>query len=154
MIIGWCICVAVFLINVFVLRLSYVASESMEPNLKKGEFTIINMCAYKFSEPQRGDVICFDGTNYVAKKDICKRVVGIPGDKIDFYDGNVYINGIKYEEIYLPDGIKTESAQSYTVPEKCVFVLGDNRDISLDSRYFENPYVSYNSIKGKFIVGL
>ena len=119
-----------------------------------GEITVYSVRAYKHNVPQRGDIIYFDGFNYLNKNVLlCKRVIGVPGDVIEFADGDVYINGSKYEEEYLPNGVVTECEYIFVVPDDCVFVLGDNRMNSFDSRFFNNAYVSYEDIKGKHIWG-
>lgn len=79
-----------------------------------------------------------------------KRVIGLPGDTVSFEDGNVYINGKRYEEDYLPAGTITDSTEGeYTVPEDCFFVLGDNRLYSYDSRLWEDPFVHYDDVEAR-----
>lgn len=136
-----------------VLLLSYVVSGSMSPTLIEGDLLICNRLAYISDEPQRGDIIAFDsdGTVYV------KRVVGIAGDNIEVKYGTVKINGIELDESeYLPEGTLTRTGSSfeYTVPENCVFVMGDWRWASYDSRFWEEPYISLDNILGKGIFSI
>ena len=109
--------------------------------------------AYISKTPQRGDIIYFEGSSYSDSQYLCKRVIGIPGDTIKFVNGDVYINDMKVNEAYISDEIETNSKNTFLVPNNCVFVMGDNRENSLDSRFFTNPYVSYDDIKGKYAGG-
>lgn len=151
------------IVTLIVLRIIFapmrVISESMEPTLMTGSLNLFNNFAYNFKEPQRGDIIAFDASfeTHVDSRErdyFTKRVIGIPGDVITFKDGFVFVNGIKAEESYLPEGTVTYSQKSFMVPSECVFVLGDNRDFSNDSRFWDNPYVPYEFIKGKYFVGI
>jgi signal peptidase I len=109
-----------------------VESISMEPNLVAGDMVIVNKLAYRFDEPKRGDIIVFryppdpDQTPYI------KRVIGLPGDQVRINNGAVYINGVQIREPYL--SITTERGGNWTVPEEALFVMGDNRNNSSDSR--------------------
>lgn len=134
----------------FVIINTIIASGSMEPTLMTGNFAIYNQLAYKLHEVERGDIILFW---YEEKElDLAKRVIGIPGDKIEFLDGYVYINGTRLDEsAYLEEEGLTLAFRSFDVPEGCVFVMGDNRIPSYDSRFWENPYVPIDTIKGKLI---
>ena len=147
--------VSATLLIIFVgfLQIAMVSSGSMEPTLKTGSVAFYNRLSYKFNNPpERGDIILFNGGNYSRSnnKYLTKRVIGIPGDEIVFYCGDIYINGMKVEEGYISEELETNSSHTFIVPENSVFVLGDNRESSIDSRFFENPYVSYEDIKGKY----
>lgn len=127
-----------------------VVSGSMEPTLMTGDIAIYNRLAYKWKNVQRGDIITFWFQEEHAY--LGKRVIGIAGDTIEFQDGNVYINGLLADESqYLDENVETYSPKTFLVPEGCVFVLGDNRENSYDSRHFENPYISLEDIVGKCI---
>lgn len=120
---------------VYVVSITQVVGNSMSPTLENGEVLILNKAKYRFSEVKRGDIIAF---TYEDTKYLIKRVIGLPGDYISIKDNKVYINGKYYKENYLKD-IDTPNFEltnlGYTkVPENMYFVLGDNRDNSLDSR--------------------
>jgi len=110
-----------------------VESISMEPNLYAGDFVLVNKAVYFFSKlPQRGDVIVFryplnpDATPYI------KRVIGLPGDQVNIEGGKVFVNDEQLTEPYLDQG--TTRGGDWTVPENQLFVMGDNRANSSDSR--------------------
>lgn len=118
----------------------------MFPTLHTHDFILYNRLAYLVEKPQRGDIISFnkDGSIY------CKRIVAIEGDVVSFEEGYLYINAEKIEEDYLM--IKdTLCEDTFTVPDGCVFVLGDNRFYSYDSRFWENPFVDVDYINGKCV---
>lgn len=133
-----------------VVCITIVASGSMEPKLKTGNTAVYNRLAYTKSSPQRGDIIGFWSQEFNAT--YAKRVIGIAGDNIEFHNGYVYINGMKADESqYIGENIETNSNKTFIVPEGCVFVLGDNRENSIDSRFWSNPYISCEDIVGKYI---
>lgn len=127
-----------------------IPSGSMEPTLNVGDIAIANGLAYINKEPQRGDIIVFR-TEESGSETLIKRIIGIPGDCINFVDGYVYINGELVYEEYLPEDTETNSYKDFEVPDGCYFVMGDNRDNSYDSRGWANPYVTKEDIKGKMI---
>jgi signal peptidase I len=122
------------LIAAFFVRLPQVTGLSMEPHIRSGEYVLINTFAYRFGAPHRGEIVAFrhDGD---ARAVFIKRVIGLPGDKIRIDRGQVYVNGNELEEPYVQhaDG---RSFQEVSVPNGTVFVLGDNRSQSEDSRIF------------------
>lgn len=130
-----------------VLLIGTVSSGSMEPTLKVGNKVLVNGLAYTMEEPKRGDIILFEFESLQAV--FTKRVIGLPGEKISFQKGEVYINDELLHEDYLREDIDTLSLQSFVIPENCYFVMGDNREESLDSRFWREPYVAKESIKGK-----
>jgi signal peptidase I len=120
----------------FVVEAFYIPSESMVPTLRVGDRVLVNKFIYRFTEPQRGDIIVFrsvEGDN----EDLIKRVVGVPGDKIAVRRGKLFVNGEPQKEPYVN---KKYPDRSYfapkTVPKDHVFVMGDNRANSRDSRFF------------------
>ncbi len=147
----WTIFIVVFL-N-YVIMISTVESGSMEPTLMTGETTFYNRLAYISKDVERGDIVVF--FEPMSKDFFAKRVIGLSGDKIEFFDGYVYINGKKLDEsAYLNEDIDTNCADSFSVPEGYVFLLGDNRENSKDSRFFPYHYISEDAIKGKYMFTL
>ncbi len=142
----------VILLN-YVIMLSTVASGSMEPALMTGETTVYNRLAYISKDVERGDIIVF--VEPIKHEYFAKRVIGLSGETIEFFDGDVYINGSKLDEsAYLSEDVNTYCVDSFTVPDGYVFVLGDYRENSLDSRFLPYHYISKDSIKGKYICTL
>jgi signal peptidase I len=128
------VAVLTLLISAFFIRLPQVSGLSMEPHIRSGEFVLINTFAYRFGAPRRGEIVAFrheDDTRAV----FIKRVVGLPGDRIRIDRGTVYLNGAKLNEPYVQDPDNRSFAQT-VVPPGSVYVLGDNRANSEDSRSF------------------
>lgn len=127
---------------------TYVASGSMEPTLKTGNIVIYNKLYYKTHSYGRGDIICLWSNSY--NNYIAKRIIGLPGDEIEFHDGHLFINGRICREDYISEGVETNGIKKFIVPEGQVFILGDNRENSVDSRYWTEPYVNMDDIVGKY----
>ena len=121
------------------------------PSLGHKNDTVANALAYKARTPQRGDIV-YVQNEQTNDELYVKRIVGMPGETVSFQDGYVYIDGQKLDEAYISDDIETNCDKTFDVPEGCYLVLGDNRENSLDSRYWDNPYVERADIKGKIIV--
>jgi signal peptidase I len=120
----------------FVLEAFYIPSGSMVPTLKVGERVFVNKFIYRFSEPKRGDIIVFRSVDG-ADEDLIKRVVGLPGDEVAVQNGVLILNGEPQEEPYVNQRFPDDSFYGPTkVPEGKVFVMGDNRSNSADSRVF------------------
>lgn len=147
------IAIALFLgwfLSKVVLFNANVPTTSMESTIMKGDNLIGFRLAYQFSEPERGDVVIFpypDSTSVT----YVKRIIGMPGDTVEVYDGKVYINGVVLDESkYLTVTTEGEFGP-YVVPEDSYFMMGDNRNFSLDSRYWENKFVKKEDIIAKVI---
>lgn len=142
--------VAVFAIILnFVISIGSIKSGSMEETVMTGDIVIGNKLAYIAHSPQRGDIIFFHFQDQV----YCKRVIGIAGDRIAFSDGYVYINEENLDESsYLDPDIETNCTSTFIVPENCVFVMGDNRENSYDSRFFDEPYIPESQIISKILI--
>lgn len=134
-------------VNKFFILVSTVMSSSMEPTIMTGDTAFCNRLAYTKEMPERGDMIIFlfDETGEY----LFKRVIGLPGDKITFENDKVLINGEVLQEDYLHELIITRCDKSFEVPAGCVFVMGDNRTNSYDSRYWKDPYVKTEKIMGR-----
>ncbi len=129
-----------------------VLSASMEDTVMTGDRLLGLRMAYWIDSPQRGDVVVF---RYPDNKDTLyvKRVVGLPGDEINIQNGNVYINGEINEEINIYASGETFADQGpWTVPQDSYFMMGDNREHSWDSRYWDTPFVPKEDILSKVFV--
>ncbi len=142
--------ISLLLIN-FVIGVHHIVSGSMEPTYMTHDIAISFRMQYLFNDVERGDIIFFKSVETDGDL-MTKRVIGLPGEIVSFKEGCVYINGERLDETaYLDESILTIGWTTYTVPEDSYFVLGDDRENSADSRYWENPYVLKKSIKGKGI---
>lgn len=141
------VCVVVFL---FVFRIIDVKGSSMSPTLSDGDKMLVSDIMY---EPQNGDIVVFKKDEYNPDKALVKRVIAVEGQEvnIDFETGSVYIDGQVLEEDYIADLTltKLDFIGPKTVPENCVFVMGDNRNMSTDSRKTEIGMVDKRLIVGK-----
>lgn len=140
-----------------VVQPTIVSGKSMYPNLDDKDYLIINKLAYKNELPSRGDIIVFD-SNLVDEvsgkpKKLIKRVIGLPGERVEIVNGYVYINGEKLDERYL-DGVFTDGEVDMVVPDNSIYVLGDNRPNSGDSRLEEIGAVSMDTVMGEAIFRL
>ena len=137
------------IIRTFVLQAFYIPSSSMEPTLKIDDKVLVNKLSYKFHDINRGDIVVFErppGETDPKIKDLIKRVIGLPGDRIEAHDGHVFIDGRQLNEPYLPAGLQIKPLVRQTVPRNSIFVMGDNRPSSKDSTVF-------GPISKKLVVG-
>jgi signal peptidase I len=128
-----------------------VPTGSMENTIEPGDHLFGLRLAYQFSEPQRGDIVIFNFPDDETQKYV-KRIIGLPGEKVNISDGKIYINDSKtpLEEDYLKETwVRAVGPYEFNVPEDSYLVLGDNRNDSYDARYWENTYVSQDAIIGK-----
>ena len=126
--------VIVLFINLFLAQATRVEGQSMEPNLHPDQRLIIEKVSYRFGLPHRGDVVVLKLPGR-GSEPLIKRVIGLPGETVDIHGGHVYIDGELLQESYLQ--VRTRGNVSpRQVCEECVFVLGDNRNASNDSRFF------------------
>jgi signal peptidase I len=120
----------------FVVEAFYIPSESMIPTLRVGDRVLVNKFIYRFTEPERGDIVVFESVEG-GGEDLIKRVVGVPGDRISVRRGKLLVNGEPQREPYVNDKYPDRSFSApTTVPKGRVFVMGDNRANSRDSRFF------------------
>lgn len=160
------------LIKTFLVQAFYIPSASMEPTLLPGDRVLVNKLAYRVGEPIRGDVVVFDSpfdvdapesipralVRNVAEalgigspaSDFIKRVVALPGDTVEIHEGQVFVNGEPLEEWYVQAESFLGEYAAVEVPAGHVFVMGDNRNHSQDSRVF-GP-VAIDQVVGKAFV--
>ena len=113
-----------------------IESHSMEPNFVEGQFILVNKLAYRLGSPERGDVLVFHNPNNV-EEDYIKRIIGLPGDNFEIHDGTVFVNGNALVEEYPIHEIPQAVVYGPVVIEPDhLFVMGDNRPQSQDSRVF------------------
>ncbi|MFJ4833186.1 signal peptidase I [Streptomyces sp. NPDC088747] len=131
--------VFLLLVSTFVMQPFQIPSGSMQPGLRIGDRVLVNKLAYRFgAEPQRGDVVVFDGTGYFGNADYIKRVVGVGGDHVVCCDkeGRLDVNGRPVDEstFLYPGDSPSDVAFDVVVPDGTLFLLGDHRGDSSDSR--------------------
>ncbi len=141
--------VAANLINKYIIIKAEVPTGSMESTIMTDDCILGFQQAYLFSDPKRGDIVIFPypdnpETTYV------KRIIGLPGEKVEIRDGAVYIDGETIEEPYLKEEMHG-SYGPYVVPEGSYFMMGDNRNSSADSRRWENTYLKKEDIMAKVL---
>ena len=150
------------LVRAYVVEGIVIASESMEPDLAVGRHLFVNKLAYRFSDPKRGDIVVFPSP-VEAKKGLVKRVIAIEGDDVKIVDKKIVLNGQALDEPY---AVHRREGEKFTddnmdvgrVPRGCVFVLGDNRDVSGDSRDWKDSksgepirFIRVNDLTGKIL---
>ncbi|MBE6020529.1 MAG: signal peptidase I [Clostridiales bacterium] len=131
-------------------RPTLVKGQSMEPTLEENDYLIVKSESLIGTPPKFGDLVVFN-SKVVSKEGhskLLKRVVGLPGDTIEIKDGTVYRNGIALKEEYIKEGITPGAVEKFTVAENSVFVMGDNRAHSLDSRNKDLGTIDYEDIIG------
>jgi signal peptidase I len=139
----------ILFIIIFVVQSFLVKGSSMDPTLADGERLLVTKFVYKIRPPKTGDIIVLKYPKDPSKKFI-KRVIGVPGDRVYIQNSKLYLNGIEIKEPY----IKEKMFQDYDfveVPERTVFVMGDNRNCSKDSRDPDVGFVPYDNLVGRAI---
>ena len=143
---------------VFIVAFQTVAGNSMDPTLKDGQIVLVSKLPFK---PKRNEIVLFksNGKSYV------KRVIGLPGEKIEYLDGILYINNQPFKESYLDANIETfnflfsdvcpvELCKDGVIPENEYFVMGDNRPESADSRDPKIGLINKENMKGKVVYSI
>ncbi len=149
-ILALCLIFAFGIVRPFVAEMFYVPSESMAPTLRAGDQVLALKFMYRFAEPDSGDLVVFDSPERGEETTI-KRVVGFPGDAIEIRDGVLSVNGEPRREPYVDYRLNDGNFFGpQTVPEDHIFVLGDNRSNSRDSRSFGT--VADENLSGKVVL--
>lgn len=142
--------VLAFVIRQFIVELYVVDGPSMRPTLQSRERLVVNKFIYRMREPERGEIIVFRYPRDPSR-DFIKRVIAVPGDTIEIKDGKVFLNQQLLSEDYILEKTLTNYPLS-TVPAGHIFVMGDNRNNSEDSRFADVGFVPYDLVKGKAMV--
>lgn len=145
----------VFVLFRVLLQLAYVPSGSMETTIPTKSLLVGWRLPYVVSDPlpERGDIVTF--WNEEMDRVLVKRVIGLPGETVSIKDGFVYINGEKLAEDYLPvSGITQSEETAFEVPEGHIFLMGDNRTGSQDSRFWNDPYMPLDQIQGRMLLAI
>ena len=131
-----------------------IPSSSMEPTLHVRALTVSWRLPFLVGDPtpEHGNIVIFKSPDEDNKL-LIKRVIGLPGDEIRFQDGDVYRNGEKLDEPYA-NGKSYAPLESYTVPDGCMFVMGDNRSNSKDSRYMTTTFIPLENIQSRFLFAI
>jgi len=140
-------------LRMFVFRVAHVSGASMAPTLAHDDRVILNRAAIVFGEPRRGDIVAFPYPGNPDEYHI-KRVIGIPGDVIDFAGGRFYVNGEPLSDPFSYEAVWSVGNVDFpvTVEEGRVFVLGDNRNASKDSRDRSVGTIAHEDIIGRVLV--
>jgi signal peptidase I len=155
--------VLAFGVHTYIAEARYIPSGSMEPTLQVDDKLMVEKVSYYFREPKRGDIVVFNPTKALRaqgfKDAFVKRVIGIPGDRVEIKQGGVYINDHRLTEAYVTDGKLTSTntctssgisaflAQPATIPKGSFLALGDNRIDSYDGRCW--GLVNKNDVVGR-----
>ena len=141
-----------FVLNTFIIANSEVPSGSMENTIMTGDRVIGSRLSYRFEDPKRGDIAIFRFPDN-EKIYYVKRIIGLPGETVDIVDGKVYINGSDepLDEPYIREPMIPEEPMHFEVPENSYFMMGDNRNYSMDARRWENTYVKREKIIAKVL---
>ena len=145
--------VIIFLvIQNFVAQPYRIEQMSMEQTLEPGQYVLIDKLSPRWADYARGDVVVFWPPDAAHDVPYIKRVIGLPGDRVEFKDGNVYVNGVELDEPYVFEGPTEASVLGdvIVVPEGSYFAMGDHRSDSTDSRVF--GFIERNDIIGRALV--
>ena len=139
--------ICALIITSLFINLAVVPSGSMENTIPSGSIVFGSRLAYKNESPARGDIVFFRSDD-VKNAVLIKRVIAIGGDRFSMKDGYVYINGTLLEEDYLKTR-GSDSIEEFTVPEGHLILLGDDRENSVDSRYWNKRSIPEENVIGK-----
>jgi signal peptidase I len=140
--------VLAFIIRLFFFQVTVVEGTSMFPTLNNHERLIVNKAVFYLKQPDKGDIIVF---NFSTRRDFIKRVVALEGDIVEIKNGRLYVNNQPVEEPYIKNYNMMDFGPA-VIPHGHAFVLGDNRNNSMDSRDPAVGYISLEQIKGKALL--
>jgi len=127
--------VVAMLVQAFIVKPFTIHQVSMQPTLLEGDRILLNRLSYHFRDPENGDIVVLHSP-VTEGEDLVKRVVAVGGDRVAISDGSLYVNGERRDEPYLMEQEFGGEMEETLIPEGMVFVMGDNRNNSGDSRYF------------------
>ncbi len=142
--------IAAMIIRTFIVELYVVDGPSMRPTLQHEERLVVNKFIYHLRDPQKGEVVIFRYPRDPSR-DFIKRVIATAGDTIEIKDGRVYVNDQLQREDYILEKTRTEYPK-VTIPDNTIFVMGDNRNNSEDSRFPDVGFVPLDLVKGKAVL--
>lgn len=149
----------IILISRVLFTVAFCVSGSMAPTLRPGDITVNWRLPYLLGihpQPKRGDIVYFRTEE--SHDMIGKRVIGVQGDTIVITGGKPMLNNVELDEKYLPEGTKTRGDSEhdiyFEVPKGCIFVMGDNRNYSRDSRMYDNPFIPVSNITSRVMFNL
>ncbi|MCL2603125.1 MAG: signal peptidase I [Defluviitaleaceae bacterium] len=134
----------------FLFRTAHVDGNSMEPTLSNGDMLVLNRAGWLITGPRVNDIVAFP-YRMNPSENFIKRVIALPGDTVDILDGSFYVNGVRLDDDFSHERIadRWDADFPVTVPEGAVFVLGDNRNGSKDSRFSSVGNVPISDIVGR-----
>ncbi|MEA5056428.1 signal peptidase I [Anaerotignum propionicum] len=139
-------------VNTLLIVNAQVPTGSMETTIMTGDRILALRTSYWFDQPERGDVVVFRYPDDPEQKTLfVKRIIGMGGDEVQVQNGSVYVNGEALNEPYL-EVVTQGDFGPYEVPEGSYFMMGDNRNKSLDSRFWDHQFVEKNKILGKVVL--
>lgn len=139
--------VLVILLKIYITTPIAVVGDSMKGTVNNDDWLMMEMVSPRFFKIKRFEVVVCNGTN---PKYIVKRIIGLPGEQVEYKDNKLYINGEYLSEPFLKNGITTDDIGPIIIPEGQYFVVGDNRGVSLDSR--QQGSIEKSKILGKVIM--
>lgn len=140
------------LVDSFLIVNATVPTGSMENTIMTGDRILALRTSYWFGDPERGDVVVFEYPDDPTGETLyVKRIIGLPGDTVEVRGGEVLVNGEALTEPYIKEVTEGDFGP-YTVPEDGYFMMGDNRNKSLDSRFWTNKFVTEDQILGKVVL--
>lgn len=146
------IIIVVILIRIYIITPEIVSGESMENTLYDGEWLLNSKISYKLTDIKRFDIVIIKKKDYL----IIKRIIGLPGEYIEYKDNNLYVNGILVSDNYMKEDTNNFTLNDIcydceVIPEGKYLVLGDNREVSADSRSKDLGLVDIEDITGKAV---